>query len=89
MALQKSQNQIQSIHTAVSEGDLPALKELLTEESLVLACDQTGLPPLQKAVLFEWFSLAEYISLGFPQAVNHPDHVRISVMHLVSLKRSL
>nr|KAG5709420.1 hypothetical protein BaRGS_029269 [Batillaria attramentaria] len=73
--------QVEAVHTATQEGNLSALQDALTEESLALACDHTGLPPLQKAVLFECLSVAQYLSLGFPRAVNQPDHMGRTALH--------
>ena len=67
------------MHQAVHQGHLAKLQEALTDEWLALVSDHTGLPPLQKAVLLEWLSVVRYLSLGFPHAVNHPDHVSRSL----------
>ena len=69
------QNQVDKIHRAVHNDQLKELQEAVTDESLILVKDHTGLPPLQKAVLFEWLSVVQYISRAFPKALNHPDHV--------------
>ena len=72
------QKQVERLHRAVQQGELGGVQEAVTDEWLVLVADHTGLPPLHKAVLFEWLSLAQYLSRAFPRAVNHPDHVRQS-----------
>ena len=73
------QRQVERIHQAVQQGHVARLQEALTEEWLAVVSDHTGLPPLQKAVLFEWLSVVRYLSRGFPRTLNHPDHVSRSL----------
>ncbi|XP_076463558.1 uncharacterized protein LOC143295809 [Babylonia areolata] len=74
------QDQVDRMHQAVHHGQLGQVQTVVTEE-LVLVTDHTGLPPLQKAVLFEWLSIVQFLSRQFPHSVNHPDHMGRTALH--------
>ncbi|XP_070210326.1 serine/threonine-protein phosphatase 6 regulatory ankyrin repeat subunit B-like [Littorina saxatilis] len=76
------QKQVDRVHSAVQDGELGQLQAAVArDESLVTVADHTGLPPLHKAVLFEWLSLAQYLSRTFPHTVNHTDHMGRTALH--------
>ncbi|KAL8594107.1 hypothetical protein ACOMHN_000819 [Nucella lapillus] len=74
------QPQVKVIHRAVQQGKLSEVRRAVSQE-LVVVCDHTGLPPLHKAVLFEWLSMVQFLSRAFPHAVNHLDHMGRTALH--------
>lgn len=68
---------MQKIHEAVDKENIRDLKMLLERKKLTQAADKTGLPPLQKAVLFGKVDVVKEMIKEFSFTLNQQDGVYI------------
>lgn len=78
------QDKVAQVHTAVKEGRLEDLKELLDSKLLAAAADHTGLPPLHKAVIYQQGDLVQSLITEFPDTLNIKDYVSESHSHIMT-----
>ncbi|XP_076466567.1 uncharacterized protein LOC143297902 [Babylonia areolata] len=72
---------VAAVHTAVHEGRSEELPGLLDHELLATAADQTGLPPLHKAVLFKRWHMVQYLVCKFPSTLTTTDNMGRTALH--------
>uniref|UniRef100_A0A0K0F5M1 ANK_REP_REGION domain-containing protein n=1 Tax=Strongyloides venezuelensis TaxID=75913 RepID=A0A0K0F5M1_STRVS len=85
--LPQYQAKINSIHKAVEQGNLRAVKLLTDRKKLALCRDCNGLTPLHKAIVFNKIDIAKYLLRNYPQTVNAMDQNKRTPLHYSAAMR--
>jgi hypothetical protein len=77
---------VAAVHQAVKDGKVEDLKGLLDDTELAMAADRTGLPPLQKAVLYQREDVVNFFIKEFNDSITAKDNVsgiNVKKMHSI------
>ncbi|CAH1789799.1 unnamed protein product [Owenia fusiformis] len=81
------QDKVYQIHKAIKDGELRSVQTMMDRKIIVLARDVTGIPPLQKAVIYEHSDIIREILQNFPNAVNNQDNMGRTALHYAAASR--
>lgn len=66
---------IDKIHQNIKDGNLTAVRNLITSKRLALARDRHGCTPLHTAIIYERSDIIRFIAANFSSILNAPDYV--------------
>ncbi|XP_067649385.1 uncharacterized protein [Haliotis asinina] len=72
---------VEKVHHSIQRNSLMDLQHFLTHHQLAVACDRTGHPPLQKAVIFQRNTIVEYLVKEYPTTLTVTDHTGRTALH--------
>ncbi|XP_071108854.1 uncharacterized protein [Haliotis cracherodii] len=72
---------VDRVHHSIQRNSLKDLQHVLTHHQLAAACDRTGQPPLQKAVIFQRNVIVEYLVEEYPTTLTVTDHTGRTALH--------